>query len=294
MRKLLQLAMVGASAFAALASATSGRNSGHTYNDPNSGNYTTITPLVRHQAVPVSELDGIQIEAVPYGASGWTLRIRNTTASIVSVRWDESTFALANGRSTGRLIRGETRKMDVSKEQPATPIAPGSLTDAVAFPESLVDQEETEGKLAAAGYVPRPDADRVEELRRQFYSAFIGAKIILTIETADGKKTWTGVVESTRTQPVAPASAKFWCVGVGSDGLGGNCAEERADCVKLHDEIEKMSPGVRACEAAKSAWCYDIADEHRRHCWDTEARCEEQRADVSRRAFGVGPCADMF
>ena len=194
MRNFMQLVTVGASAFAAIASASSGQRP---YEDQTE--YAVVPPLVRNQIVRGQAVGGIEIDAKPYGAVSWQLAIRNTTDAMVSVKWDESTFVTSNGASVGRLIRGETRKIDISNAQPATPVAPGSMISEVVIPEKGADSEEDEAAATAHTAMPKAWIPRVLRRRESEARLLVGGKLVITLDAGGKPLTWTGVVESTDT-----------------------------------------------------------------------------------------------
>jgi hypothetical protein len=143
-------------------------------------------------------IDGLAIAARPYGAAGWTVNVKNDTDAMASIVWDESAFVSPRGQSGGRLIRGDTRRVDLAKSQPATPIPPGAATEEVVFIEKIVEVERTESEYAEAdakwGGVS-PDMNRViQKSRRDIRRSIAGGALNVTIQLADGKQTWTGRV----------------------------------------------------------------------------------------------------
>lgn len=118
-------------------------------------------------------IDGLRVTIAPLGAAGWSLRIENDSSDALSVLWDESSFVTSDGKVAGRLIRGETRAMDTGKPQPPEPLPSGAAVVSRVFAEKLIGAEQG-AELA----VP-----------------LVGGKLHLTIATATGKQTWTGVVE---------------------------------------------------------------------------------------------------
>lgn len=118
----------------------------------------------------VAALDGITISVEPSGSAAWNLRIRNGRATAVSVVWDESSY-VADGESFGRLIRGETRKIDTGKQQPASPIAPNTMLKEWVIPEKFAPILESDGTLT-------PEMD-------------LGTLHVVFVGDA-GKETWSG------------------------------------------------------------------------------------------------------
>lgn len=120
----------------------------------------------------VTALDGIEVAVVPSGSAAWTLAIRNARSTAVSVVWDESTY-VASGETFGRLIRGETRKIDTAKQQPASPIAPNTMLREWVVPEKFAPMLEGDAVLKS-------------ELAR--------GTLHLVFTSDAGKQTWTGSI----------------------------------------------------------------------------------------------------
>lgn len=145
-----------------------------------------------------SSIDGLDIIVKPYGAAAWRVGVKNETDALVSIVWDESTFVAADGQSGGRLIRGETRRMDVAKAQPATPVAPKSFVTEVVLVEKLTGIDKTESDYAEHnakwGGISPGMARVLGEQRSDVAKIISGSAINVTVQLADGKKTWTGRV----------------------------------------------------------------------------------------------------
>jgi hypothetical protein len=143
-------------------------------------------------------IDGVEIAATPVGAASWKLLVVNNTDGQISIAWDESSFVSSQGESAGRLIRGETRKMDIAKAQPPTPVPPHARASEVVLVEKLVESEEMEsdyvGFKAKYGYVTKPLNDLIVPARKQRQATIRGGALNVTIQFPDGKKTWIGRV----------------------------------------------------------------------------------------------------
>lgn len=142
------------------------------------------------------------VVASPEGAVGWRVDIRNNTAAVATIIWDESTFVTANGTSAGRLIAGSTMKIDVTRAHPPTPVAPGANSSEVVIPEAFVEDEEIEDRAAKLrrendGRMHKRDADIVLNSRRARDERIVGGKLYVTIQGINGKQMWAGVVSST-------------------------------------------------------------------------------------------------
>lgn len=158
-----------------------------------------LEPLERAERVTTeSAIDGLQIEAVPSGAAGFTLRIKNESDQSGSIIWDESTLVASTGESAGRLIRGETRRMDVNNAQPPTPLPANAAIVQLVFAEKMTGAEQNEGEAAQIQQRDGGVLPRIRELmlasRERRRLAMIGGRLNLTIQIAAEKRTWTGVI----------------------------------------------------------------------------------------------------
>jgi hypothetical protein len=230
-------------------------------------------PLERSERIAAdAETYGIAINGIPYGAAGWTLRITNNTDASLSILWDESSFVTAKGESGGRLIKGDTRKIDTAKSQPASPLAPHASLVQVVFIEKLVDAEEVEAKNA--DFVSPRVAALLEETRSANAHAILGGKLYLVLQMADGRKTWVGHVDGGQVPPtkvVAPPTianptndpalaVTFWCAA------NNDCFVDESAC-----------PGQ--CDEQIDVWCARNASGW--SCARDRMRCLE-RVDASR------------
>jgi hypothetical protein len=157
-----------------------------------------IPPLKRPETVVVeAEAAGVDIAAVPFGAAGWKLTITNNTKAVALVVWDESTFVSSGGESLGRLIRGETRKIDTANPQPASPVAVGARLTQPVLLEKAIGSEDFELYLQKAGRTLSKDSlDKATAAREKRRSMIVGGALNVTVQLADGKKTWIGRVSS--------------------------------------------------------------------------------------------------
>lgn len=156
-----------------------------------------VPPLERAEAVSEEVgIPAVTVAAVPAGAFGWKITINNTTNGMISVLWDESTFVASDGESLGRLIRGETRRIDAANAQPAAPVAPHASITQVVLVEKTIDVEELEAKYAehSSRRFANKFVDGIEARRRELAALRIGARLIISIQLSNGKKTWTGRV----------------------------------------------------------------------------------------------------
>ena len=145
-----------------------------------------------------AEIDGFELVAVPEGAAAWRLQIRNNTNALASVLWDESTFIASTGLAAGRLVTGSTRKIVVAKAQPSAPVPPGASIIEWVVPEKLVYAEEEEAKIEEASesrWLTHQLVASINDARAKRYRLIVGGKLYVTIQTVNGKLTWTGVVK---------------------------------------------------------------------------------------------------
>jgi hypothetical protein len=160
-----------------------------------------VPPLERNQElIAESEIEGVSIIVTPAGAAAWRIAIKNDTEAQMSVLWDESSFVGSTGESGGRLIRGSTRKMDVAKAQPPTPLPGMSHINELVLVENLTNAEEGEARAAGQSY-PRSLVEKIVELRERTQRMILGGHLRVTIQTSAGNKTWKGVVREVQKSP---------------------------------------------------------------------------------------------
>lgn len=156
-------------------------------------------------------VDGVSVQARQAGAAGWELAIKNETTSPVLMVWDESSFVMSNSQSAGRLLRGETRKIDSGKAQPPTPIPPGVVLSQYVIAEKLTNEDEVENDIAERDRIGFNDEmlANIKSRRALREKALNGGKLYLVIETGGEKKTWVGVVEvpAPAAAPAVPVDA---------------------------------------------------------------------------------------
>lgn len=157
-------------------------------------------PLVRKQHVEEqAAVDGAHVAVAPRATVAWQVTVENTSDQMESVIWDESSFVTKAGDSQGRLVPGETRKIDVSKQHPPTPIAPHARVSEFVLVEQWVDAEETENSIDRSPEIWKPEA--VAKFRNLVIESTAGGRMYLTIATDSAKKTWTGVVVDDGSDP---------------------------------------------------------------------------------------------
>jgi len=123
---------------------------------------------------------GMTITATPAGAwQVWNIEATNDTGDLVSIDWDRSSFVGNDGDSLGRLIRGETRKIDSAKAQVKLTLAPSAKAKQLVIPEAFV---EFVGALRGARLEPTPP------------KGLIGAKLVLAIEQGSATSMWVGII----------------------------------------------------------------------------------------------------
>jgi hypothetical protein len=235
-------------------------------------------------------VEGLRIRGVPYGATGWKVQVLNDTDQPISIVWDESSFVASNGVSAGRIVSGNTRRIDIGRSQPPAPLAPGAATTEILFAEKLYEVEAVELKTAehAAEHGGiSPDLARIRQrTRAETASTIIGGKLYLAIQTANGKQTWRGVIRGERVAAIAlpmaaptnprndPAKARVYfcssvqcfadevnCPGCGTltnvwctaGEPGFLCASTREQCLNLLDSQRDRSYGECVTQRARGA-----------------------------------------
>lgn len=153
-----------------------------------------VPALVRgEKVITESAIADADVIAEPVGAMGWTLAIRNTSATTIMIVWDESSLVASNSEAS-RLVRGETRMIDAAKAQPPTPVPPGAIVRESVFAEKLADIEKKEADM-----VPRTGKFYSKQLvndlvagRARRAKLLVGGSLNVTIQADGGKRTWIG------------------------------------------------------------------------------------------------------
>lgn len=165
----------------------------------------SVPALKRNQIIHGDVLGDISIGATPLGAAGWRLSVENKGDAAASINWDESSFVGSTGTSGGRLIPGETRKIDLEKSHAPMPLPPHASVQETVFVEKLVDAEENE---AMHGDMVSPEYRQTLLATRDKLARFEeGGKMYLSLQLQDGKKLWTGLVENRLASPVPKSDA---------------------------------------------------------------------------------------
>lgn len=155
-------------------------------------------------------IEGAKVALAPAASASWRLAVKNETDATLTVLLDESTFTAASGDSGGRLINGNTRRMDIAKAQAPIPIAPGAtwsefvLVEKLAFFEEHEADAQRKGEELGALRVSEPDRERLGTMlinmtaqnRANAVKLLSGGTIRVTVDGANGKQTWAGVVEA--------------------------------------------------------------------------------------------------
>lgn len=118
----------------------------------------------------VDGLDAVSVRAWPTSRAAFVVEVRNDEDERIRLLWDDSTMTI-NGKSFGRLLRGETQLINKSQPQPPMPIPPGVTVREFAIAESL--SFDTSADLTLV----RGDAH---------------GQLSIVFETADGEQTWVG------------------------------------------------------------------------------------------------------
>ncbi|NVB82444.1 MAG: hypothetical protein HOV81_28955 [Kofleriaceae bacterium] len=144
-----------------------------------------IAGIVGCSSKPSDPLGQIEVKLESSGEGMWNITVANHHAAAVKILWDESSYVGTDGKSRGRLVRGETRRIDVGKPQPPTPVAPNATIEESVIPESYAS-----------------------DVRASFEPDEKGT-MYLVIESSTGKHTWHGVsVPHPGTIPIPAADPK--------------------------------------------------------------------------------------
>jgi len=167
-------------------------------------------PALKRREVIEEELPvaGIVASATPVGTTGWRVVVRNDSDENIQLIWDESSFVTPDGESGGRLVRGETRKIDTDKAQPPSPIAPHSTLREIVLIDKFIELEELEKDASKhREHVTKKLHDQIIEGRKEVSRLIVGGHMYLVFATDDGKHTWKGVVRRA-VNPAEPAGQK--------------------------------------------------------------------------------------
>jgi len=120
-------------------------------------------------------IEGITVDLAPETDIAWTVTVTNQTDDVVSIVWDRSAFVGSSGRSWGRLVPGETRRMDVSAPHPPTPVVPHATAHELAVPMELAHLY----------------GDPVSPKRRRIFESEVnGGRVVLVLQMPSGEQTW--------------------------------------------------------------------------------------------------------
>lgn len=209
-------------------------------------------------------IERVMVAAKPVGATSWKIAVKNESNAPVSILWDESAFVTADGESGGRLIRGETRRIDMAKAQPPTPVPANSQTFEIVLIEKLAESEFTEGDYARhnakyGGVSPRMNV-LIDESRAFQAKLIAGGALNIAIQLADGKKTWVGRVSGGTARPATPAKVKsettgFFCSSSPANPTAGFCTRAKAECQRTRDAAIVGVADLAECALTEKAWC---------------------------------------
>src|ERR1700733_4828301 len=163
-----------------------------------------IPPRPQQLAVIRAPSD-ITVDIAPNGAVAWVVTAHNNRDDTVKLLWDESSFVDSNGRSYGRLIRGQTRVMDQTRPQMPSVMAPPATIQEFVVPESPPEWKTDPTNNTGSGPLPAAVTKGVGRMYVVFES--------------DKKETWEGALSfdgSALPQPRVPAPSID--AGVSSDG----------------------------------------------------------------------------
>ncbi len=221
-----------------------------------------IAGIVGCRSKSSDPLGKIEVKLESNGEGMWNVTVANHQAAAVKILWDESSYVGADGKSLGRLVRGETRRIDVGKPQPPTPLAPNATIEEDVLPES---------------YASDVKASLEPDEKGTMY---------LVIETNTGKHTWHGVsVQHPKTTPIPadapkripisapdpksiPLTSGFYCTTPKSSGSGEFCSrvldycengrETGARSVGKSGAIDEV---MNPCTKVETAMCFDFTPE---------------------------------
>jgi hypothetical protein len=97
----------------------------------------------------------------------------------IRVRWDESAYVSPDGVAQGRLIRGKTKRGNIDREQPPTPVPPGASIAEWCLPEAHAEGFDAAGALQV--FSLEPD---------------VTGRMFLALESVRGPESWQGEVRS--------------------------------------------------------------------------------------------------
>jgi len=162
MKQAMRVGVVLVSVGAAVASATSPLPP---YKPP---------PPRQHVELDITQpVDGLVVTADLITSYTWKIEVSNETDQPCSVLWDESSYVNRQGRSQGRLVPLTTRRMDLARPHPPSPIAPhATLTEGV-VPEAMAEYA---------------------DVRTESPGIYTGARLIVTLLLGDKRVTWQATV----------------------------------------------------------------------------------------------------
>jgi hypothetical protein len=214
-------------------------------------------------------LSGIEVKVESSGEGMWKVSVANHQKGTIQIAWDASSYVGADGKSLGRLIRGETRRIDVGKPQPATPVAPSASIEEDVIPESYTDD------MARL----KPDEN---------------GTMYLAFESESGKQTWHG--HPVQDPNTIPLTSGFYCTTPKVAGGEEFCARVLAHCENGRATGARSAgkPGaidevMGPCTNVASARCFDFTPksvtgekiEPVERCFVATEMCAKQRSTLA-------------
>jgi len=236
-------------------------------------------PVQRVEGFEVaSALDGVSVAIKPASNVWWVIGVKNDTDGAMQVLWDLSSFVAKDGTSWGRLVPGVTKTFNLEK----------SYQPMLVPPHASATEQVVAEKAAQSfnGMILSDNTLSVSEL-------IDGGRLNLTIETADGRKTWSAIVHEGGASK--PDGAPFVCF-IASNVVDGACFRDQASCEGARGDLEAGVEVGKCYEAAKVACLsYDQSDgTHRRACMPNAASCGAKREalKVEPGITGLTDCAE--
>jgi hypothetical protein len=216
----------------------------------------TIPPPPRHptRLLETKKVNGIMVAIVTDGPTGWDVSVHNDRDDPVHLLWDESSYVDGDGRSYGRLLRGQTRITDATRPQMPSVIAPHALITEFCIPESMPEWHH-DGR----SHDPTPLPEAVTKGIGRF---------VLVFEFGGIKEHWEGAVSLDGSDPDiffkrAPPAGGFYCVT--ADDLGASF------CQRHKDACEVARGDGNGCVPQRTAWCYERGA--KKVCGPSQAAC---------------------
>lgn len=204
-------------------------------------------------------LSGLVFGLTNQGGCLWTIRVTNQRTDGIAIAFDASSYVESTGKSLGRLLRSDTKIMNMAISQPTDPVAAGATVERKVTAEACVDD-------LASGWVPIDETGTIH----------------LVVSSGGISSTWSAK---------SVASANYWCTLSAPENppnIVGHCAKTQRLCAL---EIPRYgSYRLLPCVEAEHAWCFTSKrDASLDFCVPSAEQCEEMRRDM--RMVEPGDCA---